>query len=74
MERLVDAYLDYRSRDSGSGMPSSTHENAPNESPSSLSVANIELVDMFSKLQRSSSFCQYISDSPCVNQVVDMAR
>lgn len=46
MDRLVDAYLDYRSRDSGDGMPLLTPAEPPlnNICPG---LSNIELVDTF---------------------------
>jgi hypothetical protein len=49
MDRLVDTYLDYRARDTGSGMPSSVDDTMMNEGPPLLSIANIELIDIFSE-------------------------
>lgn len=49
MDKLVNAYLDYQSRDSGDGMPSSGSV-VSNEDPSLNAVpvlSNIELVDTF---------------------------
>lgn len=52
LDLLVDAYLDYRSRDSGDGWPNV--EETPMEPPSdtspqaSVSLIDIELIDLFS--------------------------
>lgn len=61
MTRLVDAYLDYRSRDSGDGFPTSVQsavspeaDEEPPEYPPGT-IVNIELVDMFSK-------CSFVVD------------
>jgi len=49
MERLVDAYLSYHSRDSGDGMP--TPQEVPLDIGESLLINEIELVDIFSKFE-----------------------
>ncbi|KAF8130815.1 hypothetical protein EV363DRAFT_221781 [Boletus edulis] len=46
MPRLVDAYLEYRSRDSGDGFPP-LDDAEPPLLPSSGTINNIELVDLF---------------------------
>ncbi|KAF8430430.1 hypothetical protein L210DRAFT_3733934 [Boletus edulis BED1] len=55
MTRLVDAYLDYRSRDSRDGFPTSVQsaispeaDEEPPEYPPGT-IVNIELVDMFTR-------------------------
>lgn len=50
MERLVNAYLDYRAWDCGDGMPSASNEDEPmSNNADGLSLQNIELIDVFSK-------------------------
>ncbi|KAG2033749.1 hypothetical protein BDR03DRAFT_1014021 [Suillus americanus] len=45
---LVDAYLDYHSHDSGDGMPTFEDPEPPLHYPPSVSLTNIELIDMSS--------------------------
>ncbi|KAG6369939.1 hypothetical protein JVT61DRAFT_13324 [Boletus reticuloceps] len=47
MPPLVDAYLDYRSRDSGDGFPPFDPDSA--EGPSGT-IRDVELIDFFGKL------------------------
>ncbi|KAG1770855.1 hypothetical protein EV702DRAFT_931170, partial [Suillus placidus] len=44
---LVDAYLDYRTRDKGNGMPSIPETVLTPDGHDCLSLADIELVDIF---------------------------
>ncbi|OJA17555.1 hypothetical protein AZE42_13216 [Rhizopogon vesiculosus] len=48
MEHLVNAYLDYRTRDCGDGMPSVSRDEHPCNADN-LILQNIELVDIFSR-------------------------
>lgn len=49
MECLVKAYLDFRTRDRGDGMPSAPNEDEPVlDHLDTLTLQNIELVDIFS--------------------------
>jgi hypothetical protein len=48
LDLLVDAYLDYRSRDSGDGMPTFEDPDPPLHDPPNVSLTNIELIDTFS--------------------------
>ncbi|KAG1724777.1 hypothetical protein EDB19DRAFT_1644330 [Suillus lakei] len=48
MDRLVDAYLNYRSRDSGDGMPAMSDQDLSGVD-ASFSINNIELIDIFTR-------------------------
>lgn len=47
LDVLVDTYLDYRARDEGNGMPSIPDTAIMSDGLNSLSLADIELVDIF---------------------------
>ena len=47
LPHLVDAYLDYRARDSGNGLP-----DIDSQREHSGSIENVELIDMFGKKSR----------------------
>jgi hypothetical protein len=51
MDRLVDAYLEYRSQDPGDGIPIPPPSVPPSEDTpnAALVLSDIELVDMFGK-------------------------
>lgn len=80
MEGLVRAYLDYRMRDNGDGMPSVlSDDDTLRDDADTLILQNIELVDIFSKQYfsfRSEDFAQQysrpkirIAATPCLPQV-----
>ncbi|KAG1720449.1 hypothetical protein EDB19DRAFT_1647083 [Suillus lakei] len=48
MDRLVDAYLNYRSRDSGDGMPAMSDQDLSGVD-TSFSINDIELIDIFTR-------------------------
>jgi hypothetical protein len=47
MNELVHAYLEYRSRDSGDGLPTVLNENDSPSLNTAPALSNIELVDTF---------------------------
>ncbi|KIJ58156.1 hypothetical protein HYDPIDRAFT_34448 [Hydnomerulius pinastri MD-312] len=49
MDRLADAYLEYRARDDGNGMPAPNDDDT--DSPRGMSLVNIELVDLCERRQ-----------------------
>ncbi|KAH7904735.1 hypothetical protein BJ138DRAFT_1106572 [Hygrophoropsis aurantiaca] len=55
IDRLVTAYLDYRARDAGDGMPSISELEDTQDSNECPALAHIELVDIFSRRQESLS-------------------
>jgi len=59
IDLLVDAYLDYRFRDSGDGLPAFDDMSAEPllDDSSSVSLTNIELIDLFSMFHKVPILC-----------------
>ena len=55
IEQLVSVYLNYRTQDGGDGMPSFPPSDEPILDGDCVSLKNIELVDIFSKVQGTST-------------------